>query len=463
MYTRGAPDDAALAVVDYAASPARVIAASSGAQAQNAHPGERLSVVRALAPDLLLRERNPALEAATLQELAAWAGRFTPAVTLVPPHTLLLEVSGSLRLFCGLERLLDELRTDLAGLGLSADLAAAPTPLAAYWLARARPGTLLSAAPGWQATLDTLPLAVICTGTEVSSATLELLTSIGLRTLGQTRRLPREGLARRQAKALLQALALAHGETPDPRPRHVPPAQHTACIALPVPAASSEPLLFVASRLIAGLVAWLDGQQAASDRFTLLLDHDGGSTTRLDIVSGEPSRDATRLMLLAREHLAVLDLAAPVEAVRLCADAPVSRPGHTPDLFGDAGQRRENFTLLLDRLRARLGDEALYRPAPWPDHRPERACRKLPATGRTATQSPPGASRPTWLLEQPKPLLSLHGLQLVAGPERIESGWWDGNDVRREYFVVRSRGQALWWVFRELRQNGGWYVHGYFG
>lgn len=426
-------------------------------------PGERLSVVRALAPDLLLRERNPALEAATLQELAAWAGRFTPAVTLVPPHTLLLEVSGSLRLFGGLERLLGELRTDLAELGLSADLATAPTPLAAHWLAWARPGTLLSATPGWQAALDTLPLAVIRTGTEVSSATLELLTSIGLRTLGQARRLPREGLARRQAKALLQALALARGETPDPRPRHVPPAQYNSCIALPVAATSSEPLLFVASRLIAGLVAWLDGQQAASDRFTLLLDHDGGSATRLDIVSGAPSRDAVRLMLLAREHLAVLDLAAPVEAVRLCADAPVSRPGHTPDLFGDAGQRRENLTLLLDRLRARLGDEALYRPAPWPDHRPERACRKLPATVRTTAQSPLDASRPSWLLEQPKPLLSLHGLQLVAGPERIESGWWDGDDVRREYFVVRSREQALWWVFRELRQNGGWYVHGYFG
>lgn len=462
VFTRGSPDDTALAVVEYG-PPARIVAANAAAQALGVRVGERLSAARALAPDMLLRERDAALEAATLHELAAWAGRFTPAVSLAPPHTLLLEVAASLRLFGGLDPLLGELRRSLAELGLHAHIAAAPTPLAAHWLALARPDTLLADSPGWQSALDALPLELVCAGSEVSNSTLELLTGIGLRKLGEVRRLPREGLARRQGTALVRALALARGETPDPRPRHVPPAQHTACIALPVPAYTVEPLLFVAGRLIAGLTAWLDGLQAGCDRFDLLLDHEDGSTTRLDIVSGSPSRDAARLMLLTREHLSVLNLVAPVEAVRLFADAPVARPGHTPDLFGDAGQVRENVSLLLDRLRARLGDEALFRPAPWPDHRPERACRKSPATNRPAAQDCPAGKRPAWLLETPKPLISLHGLQLVAGPERIESGWWDGNDVCREYFVARTRENALWWVFRELRGDGDWYVHGYFG
>lgn len=462
MFTRGSSDDAPLAVVDDG-PPARILAASTAARALGVQPGERLSAARALAPDLLLRGRDVALEAATLHELAAWAGRFTPAVSLAPPDALLLEVSASLRLFGGLDRLLAMLREGLDELGLAAQLAVAPTPLAAHWLALARPDCVLTARAGWQAELDTLPLAVVRAGTEVSFATLELLSGIGLHTVGQARRLPREGLARRQAGAFTRALALARGELPDPRPRHVPPAQYTACIPLPVPAATVEPLLFVAGRLIAGLAAWLAGLQAACDRFELILDHDGGGTTRLEIVSGEPSRDAPRLLLLAREHLSVLSLVAPVERVQLHADAPVSRPGHTPDLFGDAGQVRENVTLLLDRLRARLGEEALFRPAPCADHRPERACRKLSAGSRPADSVDVAPQRPCWLLETPKPLHGLHGLHWLAGPERIESGWWDGDDVRRDYFVARNRDGALWWVFQDRGADGGWYVHGYFG
>jgi protein ImuB len=462
VFTRGSSDDAPLAVVEYA-PPARILAASAAAQALGVQPGERLSAARALAPALLLRERDAVLEAATLTELAAWAGRFTPLVSLPSADTLLLEVSASLRLFGGLEAFLHAVRRGLADLGLSAQLAVSPTPLAAHWLALARPDSVLTTEAGWQAALDALPLAVVCAGSAVSAATLELLAGIGLRTLGQARSLPRAGLARRQAGAFMQALALARGELPDLRPRHVPPAQHTACIALPVPAVTVEPLLFVASRLITGLAAWLASLQAACDRFELLLEHEGAATTRVEIISGEPSRDAARLMLLVREHLAVLVLTEPVESVRLMADAPVSRPGHTPDLFGNAGQVRENLTLLLDRLRARLGEDALFRPVLHADHRPERACRTQPVSARVAMPARVAAQRPCWLLEQPKPLLSLHGLQRVAGPERIESGWWDGHDTCREYFVVRTREDALWWVFRDLGEGGGWYLHGYFG
>src|SRR5690606_9244562 len=191
VFTRGSSDDTPLAVVDDG-PPARILAASTAARALGVQPGERLSAARALAPDLLLRGRDAALEAATLHELAAWAGRFTPAVSLAPPDSLLLEVSASLRLFGGLDRLLAMLRAGLGELGLAAQLAVAPTPLAAHWLALARPECVLTARAGWQAELDTLPLAVVRAGTEVSFATLELLSGIGLHTVGQARRLPRE-------------------------------------------------------------------------------------------------------------------------------------------------------------------------------------------------------------------------------------------------------------------------------
>ena len=52
-------------------------------------------------------------------------------------------------------------------------------------------------------------------------------------------------------------------------------------------------------------------------------------------------------------------------------------------------------------------------------------------------------------------------LDLLAGPERIESGWWDGGDIARDYFIARTQNEALVWIYRE-RGGGGWYLHGLF-
>jgi protein ImuB len=54
-------------------------------------------------------------------------------------------------------------------------------------------------------------------------------------------------------------------------------------------------------------------------------------------------------------------------------------------------------------------------------------------------------------------------ITLMDGPERIEGGWWDKQDIRRDYYLARGPDEALWWVFCDLEQPGTWYVHGYFG
>jgi protein ImuB len=73
--------------------------------------------------------------------------------------------------------------------------------------------------------------------------------------------------------------------------------------------------------------------------------------------------------------------------------------------------------------------------------------------------------RPVWLLDTPLPLPE-PGI-LEQGPERIESGWWDGKGVARDYYVARQgRGArqahgAKLWVFQE-RRSKRWYLHGVF-
>jgi protein ImuB len=54
-------------------------------------------------------------------------------------------------------------------------------------------------------------------------------------------------------------------------------------------------------------------------------------------------------------------------------------------------------------------------------------------------------------------------LSLIAGPERIESGWWDEADVKRDYFIAQTADLATLWVYRDRRQPGRWFLHGIFG
>jgi protein ImuB len=65
-------------------------------------------------------------------------------------------------------------------------------------------------------------------------------------------------------------------------------------------------------------------------------------------------------------------------------------------------------------------------------------------------------------LNRPRKLVNENELVFIAGPERIESGWWDNSEVRRDYYVALNlRGEACW-VYREHRGDQGWYLHGVF-
>jgi protein ImuB len=68
------------------------------------------------------------------------------------------------------------------------------------------------------------------------------------------------------------------------------------------------------------------------------------------------------------------------------------------------------------------------------------------------------------LLREPEVLIDApQGLQLLEGPERIETGWWDGREVARDYYVARDDSGAELWVYRERLPPHAWYLHGVFG
>jgi protein ImuB len=382
----------------------------------------------------------PPLTQGTLEALAAWACQFTPKVSLEPPQALALEVEGSLRLFGGLESLKSRLERGLDEMGLSAALATASTPRAALWLAA-----------GNARTVDAVPLEAACDG-----EALDFLKSLGLATVGGLARLPREGLAQRCGPALLEALDRALGAAPEPRAFFEPPARFSAALELPAQVTHAEALVFAARRLLVQLEGLLTARQAGIRAFKLIVIDEAGEAP-IEVALASPAREAKRLAELLNEKLARTQLVRPAEAIRLEADDFELFHAASAGMFGDPAADCEDWARLVERLRARLGHDAVYSLATHPDHRPEHAWRRVePGEWDPRDYRAPGP-RPLWLLQPRK--LNEGEFTPLAGPERIESGWWDGDEASRDYFVARLAGDSIGWLYREDRV---WYLHGLF-
>jgi protein ImuB len=178
-----------------------------------------------------------------------------------------------------------------------------------------------------------------------------------------------------------------------------------------------------------------------------------------------PARDPAHLLSVLRERLARVELPAPVESLALASEVTAPLAGRNLGLL--PGDAPIPAVPLLDRLRARLGEQAVLRVAPLAEHRPERAWTERADTHAEAPAAPPQARRPAWLLCEPQPLATTFQdapWVLRDGPERIESGWWDGGDIRRDYYVAESpQGETLW-IYRDRRygDDGEWFLHGVF-
>ncbi len=422
-------------------------------------PGMTIGAAETLVPNLRVCPRSPTLEAQTLERLAAWAGQFTSQVALHPPQGILLEIAASLNLFGGLERLQQRIADSLNELGYRARYGTAPTPLGAWLLSRAGGGAARDL-PGLTARLFALPLAVL----ELDPKRLERLTGLGLATLGDCLRLPRDGLARRLGPDLLDTLDRAFGRIPDPQPIYQPPETFRARLILPAPVEQTEALAFVARRLLLELCGFLRGRDLGVNALHFELRHPRHPPSHIPLGLVTPSRDPDHLLGLLREHFARTPLPAPAEELWLEATALQPWSTFSDDLF-DPLTHDGDWAVLVEKLRARLGEQAVAGLEPHADHRPERAWR-LCAPEQAHELPTPNGRRPLWLLQEPVSLSrgrQLPGrLTLNQGPERIESGWWDGARVRRDYYVARHEAGARYWVYRDLEDEGAWYLHGIF-
>ncbi len=440
--------------------------ANAAARGAGIREGMAVAAARALAGDLKCIGRDEAAEKESLERLAGWAAQFTPAVC-VEPTGLVLEVESSLKLFGGLAKLLAALREGVRALGLAASFGIAPTPLAARAFARARvrgiPVRSCMGLPDLEGRLAELPLFLL----EWPGRALELLADLGVVRMKDALALPRGGFSRRfgpEALAMLDRLA---GRLPDPRVPYAPPARYRARLEFPAEAEGVEAILFPLRRLLAEMEGTLRGRGAGVQELILDLEHGARRHTRVPLSFATAEREAEFILAIAREKLGRLKLAAPTVGIRLAAERLLPFAPREGTWLPGREERAVGRARLIERLSARLGPGRVFGIALAEDHRPERGWKNPPAASSRAAFE--GGARPAWLLNRPQKLVSGTGgpvlqgaLALVAGPERIETGWWDGEPVNRDYFVAANPAGETFWIYRERRDPGAWYLHGVF-
>ena len=423
--------------------------------------GMSLAAALSLYRELVVLPRNPMAERQILNRLADWALGLSSRISIYADESLVIEIKGSLRLFGGLEALYEQAIKGIDAFGLGYKTSMAPTAKAAFWLAKWGNGQQIDSMEALPSTLRQLPIHVLVQ----DERRLLRLQRSGITTLADFMRLSRDGVTRRFGSAALKALDQAMGRQPEPLQWYRSPYQFSKTQELYQPVSDCNLIKPIAAALLKEFEKYLQQRQAVTQHIQCRLIHRSGSETVVNVECSQGNWRADHFFPLLEEHLERLHLPGEVATVTLFADQMQIRQATSQlDLFDTTVGDEQNWRQFLEQIAVRLGQDAIQHPLACADYRPERAIAGTFPRLRENTLT--GWLHPLWLLDIPEPLAQsrqgLSGIDIIPGVERVEQGWWDGEDVRRDYRIARGLyGNKLWIYFDRYRKH--WFLQGYFG
>ncbi|OED38884.1 hypothetical protein AB833_17760 [Chromatiales bacterium (ex Bugula neritina AB1)] len=419
-----------------------------------------LNSAYAIVPALTVTEYDAAHEAVLLQQVGEWAMQFSSVVCLHPPNHVLIEIAGSKRLFESFEILATLIQQGLSTLGYNGLMGIAPTPLAANLLARANIRRGIVRTEKLPRVLKELSINYL----ELEPDTLEGLHRSGIRKIGNLLTVSPASLTRRFGPACVKHLDCLLGRHPDPRTPLRLTSFFERSLDLPLEVHDTSALQFATQRMISELAAFLVAHDNGLNKFTFTLRHEKHHDTPLQLRFLQATSQARHLHRVLSERLSQITLPAPVSGLHLLADEFSEIERDASDFFVKSRRQQNSFGEVIDKLCSRLGNDALYTLSTVDDHRPEKAWKKT-QPGSQAESNADWPDRPLWLLEQPWAVTGSLSQRLCfeeSDAERIETGWWDSTDVRRDYYLVRGDCGTRYWAYRQRGSNSGLFIHGIF-
>lgn len=496
----------------------RVVACSAEAAELGVRPGMLVAEAAALAKEDAIRQpHDPAADHRALEKLADWLHRYSPTVGLEDADTLMLDATNLAPLYGGEQVMLQQVAQGLARLGLTAHLAVADN-IATAWAAahyvrllpphpsplpqvvaeqksnsgnaqrrnypgeRERDRHIVPRGKGID-TIAPLPAAAL----RLSPPVLETLARLGIDTVGDMLALPRDGLASRFGEELLTRIHQALGQ----RSEVIRAARHSESLTtqwlLEPPITKWTEINKVIERLLGQLAHLLSARDAGALELTCHIECQSGADATFDTRLFRPTSDADHLMEIVGLRTERLLLTSPVTAIRMhvTQHAPLARRQRVLFERASTWQTSTGLAGLVDRLAGRLGPEAVVRCQVQPGGQAEFAytdeslvgnlsVRKRSKPQTTSKLAP--LDRPLRFFARPERLETLSFLHtgppirftlsgeqhIVAhhrGPERIETGWWRRQGIRRDYYRVETTQGRRFWLFR-CQKREAWYLQG---
>jgi protein ImuB len=440
---------------------------------------------------------QPDQDRQALFHLAIECEQFSPLVGMAEgqrPDELQMDLRGLDRVFGSEGDLYGRVEEFFQRRGYQVRLAIADTPSAASALARypTEAAPPIITVPGDRSLLDQLPVAAL----RLPEHTQQMLQHLGVDCLGRLQSLPRGSLAARFDALLLQRLDQILGRADEVIVACREPEELDVRMAFEHPVVHPEAILWAIQRLLVQLAERLNVRGWGVLQLECQLVCQGGRSCEIRVGLFQVTADPDHLLGLIRMQLEQHKLPDAVHELRVAATSTAVRESRQRELFAESMPRDlTNLGALIERLSSRLGLERVLRAELQAEAQVERAYQCHPLTGEPLTgepltggrslrndRSPPAAPgpmfRPLRLFDPPRPIevigIAMEGppakffdrretyqVARSFGPERIETGWWRGPSVRRDYYRVETTGGNRLWLFRRL-QDQRWFLHGEF-
>lgn len=456
--TNGGLYERAIVIVDGKQN--EVVQLNQAASQEGIHVGMGLGAAAALCAQLEVLPYEEKIETKKLKQLARWLYLVTADIALFPPNGLLLQVTNMLTLHQNLGQFWQAVRAHLQAFPVNYAYATGFSPYAARLLAR-RGINRITDDKTW---LDKQLKRQELTHGDLTFKNIEQLQKVGVHYFADLLSLSLVDLSKRFDVEVVNYIGRLTGTIDHKLQFYIPPETFEHSLDLYYEVSNLQYLEKPLLKLYNLLETHFQLRDKLAGEIKIVLTQRDADDLSIVVAAAQGEYKAVNWWRLTQLRLESIRLTKPVVAITVKVTRIRNKFAERQDLFqGSQGQLSESELVAI--LTAKLGEHKVKGIKVQADHRPEFAnVLTKPLINPSVSlrgelnQDLPTPLRPSILLPVPQKLSEKVSLQPY--PERVISGWWDDQEIIRDYFIARSDSGRWLWVFRDPSQR--WFLHGIF-